>query len=824
MLLVLQLLAVYAGTVAVALWLARRFILPVPGRVALFLALAPFLLTGRAMVTARLYAPADILYGVPPYDWRAPELGIGKAQSPVLGDVVYQTIAWRKATRDAIKRGRLPLWNRFILAGEPLLAVQQGEVLHPVTWIGFLLPLPQSWTYEMAIRLFLALLCAYLFFTDLGLGTGAALLGACGWSFCDWLVFYDGYSLTAAMAVFPLLLLGLRRIAAAAPGREGTRAVAVTVVALVLLVLAGHPETLLHTVTGGGIYFLFELAWAGRKRPGGRPAGGAQTRPSGSDSCAPSSPGLPGLGQGWRRPLGRALLAGVLSLGLSAVQLLPFVEALPRTVEHYFRTVHFAHLKRSLPLPGSVRRTATSAVPYAYGISGRGRGQAEIVEPSAYAGAVLLPFAILGLASRRRERWPLLINGLFGLALFARFPGVTDALASLPLFDIGINDRLIFLTAFALAGLSALGAERLREQGGARLFVLAAAGAAVAMAVLFLLLRPSFAAAGLSSSEVAGRFALQLVPLLLALAAVALLGQRRAGLAVASGIVLLLAQRGLEAGSVYPTLHAGSLYPRLPAIDHIPPQVPWRIAALRFTFLPNTPAFYGLEDVRGYEAMTLHRYFDTYPLWCQHQPVWFNRVDDTSRPFLSFLNVRWVFAAHGTHTPPGWTLLHEDGAGLLFENPKVLPRAFVPREVWREPDPAREISVLRQITDYGERGVASATAGGDPARTWLPNGRATVRIARYDGQEMEMDVDAAAAALVATSTVDWPGWRLTLDGRPAPTVSYNHAFVGFRVPPGRHRAVLTYLPRSFVWGAWMSLASLAAGIFLLGRSRRREGA
>jgi hypothetical protein len=766
MLLVLQLLAVYAGTVAVALWLARRFILPVPGRVALFLALAPFLLTGRAMVTARLYAPADILYGVPPYAWRAPELGIGKALSPVLGDVVYQSIAWRKATRDAIKRGRLPLWNRFILAGEPLLAVQQGEVLHPVTWIAFLLPLPQSWTYEMAIRLFLALLCAYLFFTDLGLGSGAALLGACGWSFCDWLVFYDGYSLTAAMAVFPLLLLGLRRIAAAAPGRDGTRAVAVTVVALVLLVLAGHPETLLHTVTGGGSYFLFELAWAGRERgPGGRP------------------------GQGWRRPLGRALLAGVLSLGLSAVQLLPFVEALPSSVEHYFRTVQFAHMKRSLPLPESVRRTATSAVPYAYGISGRGRGQAEIVEPSAYAGAVLLPFAILGLASRRRERWPLLVNGLFGLALFARFPGVSDALASLPLFAIGINDRLIFLTAFALAGLSALGAERLREEGGARLFVLAAAGATVSLAVLFLLLRPSFAAAGLSSSEVAGRFALQMMPLLLALAAVALLGRRRAGLAVASGIVLLLAQRGLEAGSLYPTLHAGSLYPRLPAFDHIPPQVPWRIAALRFTFLPNTPAFYGLEDVRGYDAMTLHRYFDTFPLWCQHQPVWFNRVDDASRPFLSFLNVRWVFAAPGTHTPPGWTLLHEDGAGLLFENPRVLSRAFVPREVWREPDPAREISVLRQIADYGERGVvASATAGGDPARTWLPNGRATVGIARYDGQEMEMDVAAAAAALVATSTVDWPGWRLTLDGRPRRSPTTTPSWASGSPPGGTERS------------------------------------
>src|SRR6476620_1355455 len=146
MLLVLRLLAVYFGTAAVAIWLARRFIFPLPGGVALFLALAPFLLTGRALVTARLYAPTDILYSAQPYAWRAPELGIGQVQSPVLGDVVYQTIAWRKASREAIRNGRLPIWNRFILGGEPLLAVEQGEVLHPVTWIGCLLPLPQAWT------------------------------------------------------------------------------------------------------------------------------------------------------------------------------------------------------------------------------------------------------------------------------------------------------------------------------------------------------------------------------------------------------------------------------------------------------------------------------------------------------------------------------------------------------------------------------------------------------------------------------------------------------------------------------------------------------
>jgi hypothetical protein len=505
------------------------------------------------------------------------------------------------------------------------------------------------------------------------------------------------------------------------------------------------------------------------------------------------------------------------------VQLVPFAEALPHTVEHFFRSTYFAHLKKSLAPGVSLSRTATTLVPYAYGISGMGKsGQAGIVEPAAYAGTILLPLALLGLASRRREKWPLIVAGLLGLALFTRVVGVTDALDSLPLFDIGVNDRLIFLTAFGIAGLAALGTERLlerREEGGIRLFALAGAGTVAVLTGLFLFLRTNMADAGLSSSYLGAHFALQVLPLLLALAAVVLFLRSRPRIALGICLVLLLAQRGLEAGPVYPTVHADSIHPRLPVFDHIQTAEPWRFTAIGYTLIPNIPALYELEDVRGYEAMTFHPLFDTYPLWCEHQAVWFNRVDEANRPFLSFLNVRWALASRGGNYPAGWKLVHEDGGGLLFENPKVLPRAFVPREIYREPDPKREILLLRGITDYGDQGVLSSQES--PSRTWTANGPASVRITHYEGQKIVMDVDATAPALVGTSTVAWPGWKLRIDGQEAETASYNHAFVGFKVPAGRHRAELRYLPGSFVWGAWISLLSLGVGLLLLGWSRRR---
>src|SRR5258706_6677642 len=271
------------------------------------------------MLTGGIYAPIDNTYQAPPLSRHAREMGTAVTQNPILGDVVYQEIPWRNAVREAVKNGRLPLWNRFILAGEPLLAVQQPVVFHPATWISFLLPLAQSWTFDMALRLFLAALCAYLFLRDVGCSELAALFGAFAWAFSDYLVFFLGYPLTPAAAPFPLLLLGLRRLTTE-PGR---RSVALTVIALLLIGTSGHPETLLHTVAGAGVYFLFELARARESR--------------------------------WRAVV-LSLLAGALALGLLAVLLLPLLEALPHTAENLMRTRHYALATKSVPVLQAVRR------------------------------------------------------------------------------------------------------------------------------------------------------------------------------------------------------------------------------------------------------------------------------------------------------------------------------------------------------------------------------------------------------------------------------------------------------------------------------------
>ena len=781
-LLVLRSLAVYGGTAALSLVLAHRFVESISRKVAAALVLVPLLFTGRALLTGGVYGPIDILYDAFPFGAHRQELQIPPSRSPILSDVVYQEIPWRAAVRRAFAERRLPLWNPSVLVGEPLLAVQQGAVLHPATWIGCLLPLPQAWTFEMTLRIFLALLSAHLFFRDLRCGTMAALLGALGWAFCDYLVFYLGYPLTPAAAPFPLLLLGLRRIVRE-PDR---RSIAITVVAVFLIVSSGHPETLLHASAGAGAYFLFELALAPR-------------------------------GRRLRSLLGAAG-AGAFAMGLSAVLLLPLAEALPRTAEHWARSVWYAHQPRAVAPEQSAARLVPQVMPYAVGVSGHGRQMPDFQEPRAYAGSLLLPFALAGLFSRCRLRWFFLGLALAGLAVSTRTVAA-QALAKVPLFDIALNERLVFLTSFSVCALAALGANRLREGEGARAFLAGAVGSVGILSWLFVRYRSRMEGLEMPSTYARERFLLQVVPLVAAIALVAVLSRKhRARAGLAAVVALFAAQRTLEAGSLDPTMPARAFYPPLAVLSKIPRGEPFRTVGLYYAFVPNVAAVYELEDARGYEAMTLRPLSETFPLWCVHQPVWYNRVEDPTTPFLSFLNVRWVLSPLDRPAPPGWLVIAEEDGLRLLENPRALPRAFVPPFLRAEPDPERRLDLLGSIRDFGERGVVSeSSAAGD----WIENGEARLRIEAYRPQAMDVDVDARGQTLVATSIPAWPGWKARVDGKGIDAVGYNHAFLAFRVPAGRHRLTLRYFPDSVRNGLAVSTATLLLSLWLLLAPRKR---
>jgi hypothetical protein len=100
----------------------------------------------------------------------------------------------------------------------------------------------------------------------------------------------------------------------------------------------------------------------------------------------------------------------------------------------------------------------------------------------------------------------------------------------------------------------------------------------------------------------------------------------------------------------------------------------------------------------------------------------------------------------------------------------------------------------------------------------------SLTITNAEPQSVELEAILTRAGLVVLADLYYPGWRLKIDGLPAPILRTNRLMRGAIVPKGKHRLVYEYHADSFRIGGLVSLASLAVAGVLYWRlwSRRSQ--
>jgi len=779
-------LLLYIAAALLLLWIAHRALMPLTRAAALVLILLPMCVTGKALLTGGVFGPVDLPYFTEPLrDMRVP-LGVAKPHNGMLSDLYAQMIPWRKAVQFAISHGRWPLWNPFILSGTQLAAAAQPAAYSPFTLIACLLPVAHSITFSAAITFFLAGLGAYLFARALGCREIVALSAAAGWMYAGGMAFFVLWSLGSSWAFLPFVLFATRRCV----HEPGVRAAAILMIVLTLLLLAGHPETAFHIVFCGALYGLVELL-AIRRNAG--------------------------------RVLGAAAAAGIIALMLSAIYLLPMFEAAPQTMEQQFRMGGYRDVPRGVALSESGARILTDFFPHLHHRWWMRKVPHWVPLETSAAGSIIVALAIYALIKvRRRETAFFGGLALFGILCGADWSPLAALMQKLPLFDIALNERFTFAAAFSLVILACLGLEHALAMRDRSL------GYALAIATLL------FAAGAFTIDRLHvmedklpewGVYTLFGELACLGIAAIVVLALKNRGNAIAiTVLVLITAQRWLAGYDIYPTLPAFAAYPPVPILRSLPREtgVPFRIVGRAHALVPGTSALYELEDVRGYEAMTFSRYVATYEAWCTHQPVWFNRVDDLTKPFLSMINVRYAIASDNVTPPDGWRRVAVQRGAELLENTRVFPRAFMPSRVVFGTPFDGIIKAMTAATDFHERAWIEAPL--TPGE--IANDGGTVAAVTRDGGDLLIDTATAAGAWVVITEPAWDGWRVYIDDRRVEHFNANAAFIGVYVPSGGHRIRLTFLPTRFVQGRAISLSTLvlllAGGV--AARIRRRPAA
>jgi hypothetical protein len=764
----------YLLSAASSLILVRRFV-TLSRTVSAALILLPLCLTGRALVTGNVYAPIDLAYHFDPLASMATKVGVDRIANPLPSDVAVQFLPWNAALRWSVANGQWPLWNPFELGGNVLAAASQSAPFHPVTLLGLLLPMQDALGFMASMTFFLAALGMFLFLRNLELRSLPSLFGAAGWMLSTYVVTYTHTAHGNAIALLPLVMLGGRAVAR----HPGVRSASLLAASLILLTLCGHPETSLHVVALAALYVLFSA------------------------------------GQNMVRAMVSGLGAGIAALLLTAFFLAPMLDAIPQTREYLHRRSGAEGLSASWSVVAHV--LTIDLVPFADGTPGveETRHVGSLRHRSmgnAYCGAMLLAPALLALVrARGREKWFFAVITLLGLLAGAEAPGVTELFAHLPIFSLAINARMISFAAFGLCTLAAIGlqvsiAERDRL---AWLFL----GVALTITVFIALIA---APSTLTPDFLRANAIREVVPLLLAFA---LLRALRTHPSAMIGLLgLLLIQRVTEIGGFIPTVDRRAFFPPIAGFENFPRgnREPYRIVAQGPLFAPNISALYGLEDVRGYQAMTFAPLAETFPLWSIPQPVWSNRVDDLTAPMLSLMNVRYALALPATALPPMWRLIGRYPGYQLLENSAVLPRAFVPRVI--HSGTTDVVSAMRACRDFG----SEAWIETEGAPVSANNGAGTVTT-RALGSRLMLHASMQSPGWIVVSETAWKGWRATMERQHLKVHFADHAFLGVYVPAGEHDIELAYGPNAVTTGAMISVAAAALlGVLAIVRRRRAK--
>jgi len=500
------------------------------------------------------------------------------------------------------------------------------------------------------------------------------------------------------------------------------------------------------------------------------------------------------------KPIGRTLAAGIIALGLSAVQLLPESEFIRNSIRTF--DLPYSWTART-SMPVDVLRLFLR--PFFYGNQRTYAGPwPNLAEYFGYIGVVpfaLAVVAILWVIEKRHKgratRLILVAIAVFGVWMSLGSNAPLDLLRlfwqTVPLYHATrIPSRHLILTVFGLSALAAVGLQRLRNR---------ALQIIVAAVILFELV--PFARSFMELNDVPER---RHDPEL-----VALLSPPPRCKDVSTSGVKLGDEGTCTLSRILPNF--GVWLPPRDSLDFD--------SAMSYRFFSTT----------GYDPSILRNYYEfidavngsVEPSILEHD-VQVPYLDVFSR-YTDFLNVRYVFVPPwadplGGVTTERFSLIREDTDRQyrLYENNNVLPRFFLVPHITILPDRNAVAQAIREGREDPSTTVLVSEQD-LPQDTYPLNCSDTdersLRVISYSPNAISLNIDTPCNAILASSEVMYPGWEAWIDGKKSLLFEGNLAFRTLYVPEGSHTIVIRYNPRIFALGGMVSLLTLVACIIVL---------
>jgi hypothetical protein len=762
------------------------------------LAVLLFFLFHESLIGGKGLVPADGILAYPPWNNYSP---VGNY---LLIDQYSVFIPEHDFMHRQIMQGRFPLWNPYLDCGVPNPASMQGAAWFPIQLLGSFLDPFYAGGPSAFLKLFLAGLFAMLYSRVLGVSDAGAFLTGLVFSLCGFMVVWLGHPHVNCAMWLPLLLYFVEKIF-----RSGSRWLAPPVIkfwagfslAYGVMVVGGHPPTVIHVSLLVFFYFLWRLFGARPPNPFSR--------------------------------LGIFfifLLAGML---LAAVQVIPFLE-------YYGQSS--GSLSSETMQRWAVHLTPGMLVhflfPFLTGSPADGYedlswliGPMDTVnfnERTGYMGILPLLFAAYAVVCRRDQFTNFFsVAILIAAAIIFGLPPFPALIGHLPVLNDTSNTRLLLLLAFGVAVLAGFGLDVFFQADCRRKIIWVTAG--------FLMLIGG--ALSFLGWDVAGKF-----HTLDAAHRVYVSGQFLIplGSLIVAGVVFLklpsvgrwfrvLLVLGWTAVDLFtfardynPAITRDRYYPTAPAIQWLQQDKSvFRVLGLRYALITDTASMYGLSDARGMDFMGVRRYEEM--ITGAAGNFWFYRNAPQLPESFRLLSVKYVLSSKPSfQSDRDFELVYTNGVNI-YRYKKCLPRALPVFECEVKSPPEILAAVRTPTFDPAKTLLLDQSPEISPVRD-APTGSASnapVEIASCQPDEVKITADMPRPGFLLLLDTYFPGWTATVDGRQTKIYRADYDFRAIALPAGKSSVTFSYRPLSFHLGLWISIVTvLALGLILVWTWRR----
>lgn len=178
----------------------------------------------------------------------------------------------------------------------------------------------------------------------------------------------------------------------------------------------------------------------------------------------------------------------------------------------------------------------------------------------------------------------------------------------------------------------------------------------------------------------------------------------------------------------------------------------------------------------------------------------------------------------------------ESGRAEVYENTRAMPRAWLVGETQVMPDADVVRTIRRGEYQNGETfdpaKVALLSNSGmkaegfvePPKEIKVSDFAGIAKIVSIENAEVSLESESSTDAFLVLSDLFYPGWKVTVDGKPQEIIRTNYVLRGVSLTAGKHSITFRYEPMYLYAGSAISLLALLAFAGLIFRAVRQTPA